>query len=97
MKVLDKLLGNANNDNHRIHAAAQSNVNNQHVREVRDMKLDMISLKDFGPYGGKKVAYPLSKRGLVLIRGKSTDGTGADSNGSGKVSKIFHKFSTEIN
>ena len=28
---------------------------------------------------------PLPLRGLVLIRGKSSDGTGADSNGSGKV------------
>lgn len=28
---------------------------------------------------------PLPFRGLVLIRGKSSDGTGADSNGSGKV------------
>jgi hypothetical protein len=27
----------------------------------------------------------LANLGLVLVRGKSTDGTGADSNGSGKV------------
>lgn len=41
---------------------------------------------NFGPYGGKKpIQYPLNQRGLVLIRGVSTDGTGADSNGSGKV------------
>lgn len=29
--------------------------------------------------------YPLSKRGLVLIRGKANDATGADSNGAGKT------------
>jgi hypothetical protein len=68
-------------------------------REIRDLVLDRVSLSNFGPYGSlspsnngkgstsKKavVHYPLSKRGLVLIRGKSNDGTGADSNGSGKV------------
>jgi len=46
-------------------------------------------VKDFGPYGGDGVSYPLSDRGLVLIRGKSNDGTGADSNGSGKVDTII--------
>ena len=52
---------------------------------VRNLRLDAISLQNFGPYGGEKVKYPLSKRGLVLISGKSSDGTGADSNGSGKT------------
>lgn len=52
---------------------------------VRNLRLDVISLQNFGPYGGDKVKYPLSKRGLVLISGKSSDGTGADSNGSGKT------------
>ena len=29
--------------------------------------------------------YPISGRGLVLLRGQSSDGTGADSNGAGKT------------
>lgn len=45
-----------------------------------------VTLSNFGPYYGEKVVeYPLSDRGLVLIKGQSTDGTGADSNGAGKV------------
>ena len=44
-----------------------------------------MKLVNFGPYGAAPVLYPLSNRGLVLIRGKSSDGTGADSNGSGKT------------
>jgi len=52
---------------------------------IRNLRLDAISLHNFGPYGGEKIDYPLSKRGLVLISGKSSDGTGADSNGSGKT------------
>lgn len=49
------------------------------------LKLDRMTLRNFGPYGGDPVHYPLSQRGLVLIRGQSTDRTGADSNGAGKV------------
>jgi hypothetical protein len=49
-----------------------------------NLTLDRVELQSFGPFGGK-VSYPLSKRGLVLIRGKSNDGTGADSNGAGKT------------
>jgi hypothetical protein len=52
---------------------------------IRNLQLDSVSLHNFGPYGGPKVVYPLSRRGLVLIRGDSTDRTGADSNGAGKV------------
>jgi hypothetical protein len=52
---------------------------------IRQLQLDHVSLVNFGPYGGEKVSYPLSKRGLVLITAESTDGTGADSNGAGKV------------
>ena len=52
---------------------------------IRNLQLDSVSLHNFGPYGGPKVMYPLSRRGLVLIRGDSTDRTGADSNGAGKV------------
>lgn len=57
----------------------------QHGGRLYNLKLDRLRIKDFGPYGGAPVNYPLSDRGLVLIRGQSTDGTGADSNGSGKV------------
>eukprot|EP01041_Mallomonas_annulata_P000110 gene110-158_t len=51
-----------------------------------NLRIENISLQDFGPYGGKApVDYPIAKRGLVLIRGRSSDGTGADSNGAGKT------------
>jgi hypothetical protein len=59
---------------------------------AKTLTLDKVMLSNFGPYGGgRAIEYPLSKRGLVLIRGQSTDGTGADSNGAGKVClvKIF--------
>lgn len=50
------------------------------------LRFDSVALSNFGPYCGEKVViYPLSNRGLVLIKGQSTDGTGADSNGAGKV------------
>ncbi len=58
--------------------------------KLYNLKLDRLSLRNFGPYGGDSVQYPLSQRGLVLIRGQSTDRTGADSNGSGKVSKMVY-------
>jgi hypothetical protein len=54
----------------------------------RDLILDTVTLSNFGPFGGEKVIYPLSKRGLVLITGQSSDGTCADSNGAGKVIKL---------
>ena len=41
-------------------------------------------MQNFGPFAAK-THYPLSRRGLVLIRGLSSDGTGADSNGAGKT------------
>ena len=37
---------------------------------VRHLQLDALSLSNFGPYGGPRVNYPLSNRGLVLIRGQ---------------------------
>lgn len=53
---------------------------------IYDLCFRRVKLSNFGPYGGPDVIeYPLANRGLVLIRGQSTDGTGADSNGSGKV------------
>jgi hypothetical protein len=42
-----------------------------------NLNLDRIELSGFGPYA-KNVRYPLSKRGLVLIRGQASDTTGAD-------------------
>jgi len=57
--------------------------------KVHNLRFDNVILSNFGPYAGeKRVNYPLSKRGLVLLRGQSSDGTGADSNGSGKVDLI---------
>jgi len=52
---------------------------------VRNLGLEYVKLSDFGPYGGKSVTYPLGKRGIVLLTADSSDGTGADSNGAGKV------------
>ena len=53
--------------------------------KIAHLQFDSLSLANFGPYGTPMVHYPLSERGLVLIRGQSRDGTGADSNGSGKT------------
>jgi hypothetical protein len=54
---------------------------------THDLRLEHITLRNFGPFGGddNSIRYPLAGRGLVLIRGDSTDGTGADSNGAGKT------------
>lgn len=51
---------------------------------VRDLKLTSISVRGFGPFR-HQVTYPLSDRGLVLLRGDNND-IGSDSNGSGKTS-----------
>ena len=37
------------------------------------------------------IEYPLGRRGLVLIRGQSADGSGADSNGAGKTTLVCVK------
>lgn len=71
VSTLERLLGSASNT--------------RMESRIHDLRLDNVSLQNFGPYGGAKVEYPLSKRGLVLITGQSSDGTGADSNGAGKV------------
>jgi len=69
-----------------INTRSSSSSNSMKVHNVR---FDNVILSNFGPYAGeKRVNYPLSKRGLVLLRGQSSDGTGADSNGSGKVDLI---------
>lgn len=69
-----------------IRSSSSSNSMNVH-----NLRFDNVILSNFGPYAGeKRVNYPLSKRGLVLLRGQSSDGTGADSNGSGKVDLICY-------
>lgn len=70
----------------RLLSSSNHSVTDDKGTRLYNLKLDRLRLKNFGPYGGDAVNYPLSKRGLVLIKGQSTDGTGADSNGSGKVS-----------
>lgn len=57
--------------------------------KVHNLSLEYVKLSDFGPYGGKPVTYPLGKRGIVLLTADSSDGTGADSNGAGKVCLRF--------
>lgn len=63
--------------------------------EFRDLRFSEVKLKNFGPYGASEVSYPLSQRGLVLLRGRSSDGTGADSNGSGKVRAAERLFRSQ--
>lgn len=63
---------------------------NYDVGGVRELLLHDVQLRNFGPFGvqdgdSDAVSYPISKRGMVLLKGNSNDGTGADSNGAGKV------------
>lgn len=88
-RTIDRLLGSAGADGNALGDRVSVTGAGNGAR-VKDLRLENVSLSNFGPYGGDKaVQYPLSSRGLVLIRGQSTDGTGADSNGAGKVRKIF--------
>lgn len=73
-KFLDSLMTDSGNENH---------------VPSKDLHIDSVLIRDFGPYGGDPITYPIANRGLVLLRGKSSDGTGADSNGSGKVIVVF--------
>lgn len=89
--TIERLLGSALNDGSALGDHAHAGGGNG--GRVKELRLDKVSLSNFGPYGGdRSVEYPLSSRGLVLIRGQSTDGTGADSNGAGKVLFLFHLF-----
>jgi hypothetical protein len=86
-ETLERLLGTAHAES-KASGAADSRLGGD--RRAKELVLDKVQLSNFGPYGGEKaVEYPLSKRGLVLIRGQSMDGTGADSNGAGKVSAVL--------
>ena len=72
---------NNNSSSRKISSSSNSN-------KIKDLWLENVTLSNFGPYGGagsRPIVYPLADRGLVLIRGQSMDGTGADSNGAGKV------------
>jgi hypothetical protein len=82
--TIERLQGTANAEG-KASGVADSRLGGD--RRAKELVLDKVQLSNFGPYGGERaVEYPLSKRGLVLIRGQSMDGTGADSNGAGKVS-----------
>jgi hypothetical protein len=86
-ETLERLLGTANAEGSKAGGLAESRLGGD--RRAKELVLDKVQLSNFGPYGGERaVEYPLSKRGLVLIRGQSMDGTGADSNGAGKVSAL---------
>jgi len=60
------------------------------MKEITDkspkskIEFNYVSLEGFGPFK-KSVKYPLSSRGLVLLRGVNKDGD-SDSNGTGKSS-----------
>ena len=85
--TVERLLGSAQADGSALGATDGTS------SRVKELRLDKVILSNFGPYGGDKaVEYPLSSRGLVLIRGQSTDGTGADSNGAGKVNASIILF-----
>lgn len=67
-----------------------SNPSSEAVGAAVKLHFDAVELENFGPFGGgTRVSYPLSNRGLVLIRGLSNDGTGADSNGAGKSTLVM--------
>lgn len=84
--TIDRLLGVATGEGSAGLASAAATSRAGAERRVKELVLDKVLLSNFGPYGGERaVEYPLNKRGLVLIRGQSMDGTGADSNGAGKV------------
>ncbi len=68
-----------------IERLLNASTDNNMVSKIAELRFDSVTISNFGPYGSNKIKYPLSKRGLTLIRGKSSDGTGADSNGSGKT------------
>jgi hypothetical protein len=74
----------------------RENVGYESQTPSKDLHIDSVRIRDFGPYGGDPITYPIAQRGLVLLRGKSSDGTGADSNGSGKVSSHFACCSSRI-
>jgi DNA repair exonuclease SbcCD ATPase subunit len=70
-KILDELSVNS------------STINTQRKSASTFLSLDEITLEGFGSFK-ELTTYPLSKRGLVLLRGSNRDG-GSDSNGSGKT------------
>jgi hypothetical protein len=72
-----------------LSAVTEGAIKTKDVESFNDLRLHSVSLSNFGPYAGNNaVTYPLSQRGLVLLTGQSVDGTGADSNGAGKVRRI---------
>lgn len=71
-KVLDELSVN------------ESTTNSEKKRYSSFLSLDEITLEGFGSFK-QSTTYPLSKRGVVLLRGSNRDGSGFDSNGSGKT------------
>ena len=68
-----------------IERLLNASTDNGMISKIAELNFDSVTISNFGPYGSNKIKYPLCKRGLTLIRGKSSDGTGADSNGSGKT------------
>ena len=66
------------------------------IGRAYNLRMEQVSLTNFGPFGGGPLVYPLAKRGLVLLRGQGSSrgeggedglaGQGADSNGAGKTS-----------
>ena len=90
MQLIEKLSNNINS------ATASSSSSLNSAMKVNNLRFDNVILSNFGPYAGeRRVNYPLSKRGLVLLRGQSSDGTGADSNGSGKVI-LMHPMNLQL-
>jgi hypothetical protein len=65
-------------------SVTESASNSEKKRVSSFLSLDEITLEGFGSFK-HLTTYPLSNRGVVLLRGSNRDGSGFDSNGSGKT------------
>ena len=61
----------------------QNMANDDHHANGASLEFASVTAKGFGPFADT-ITYPLSDRGLVLLRGNNQD-EGSDSNGSGKT------------
>ena len=71
--------------------SAASVASKQEVSDASFIHLESVTIEGFGPFGSPSFSYPLSGRGLVLLRGVNTDGSNFGdgpagvSNGAGKT------------
>ena len=55
---------------------------------MKTFKIKSVTLEGYGPFK-KKTSYPLSDRGVVLVRGENRDDGGSGSNGAGKTTLLM--------